>query len=89
MAAVTVEGREARLSEVAFTPLSPIARFQTRPWAMTHSDAKTEAEQRPDPADTAPAEGQSRAIPEADQGKDQGADLAYDAPPAEGARDDE
>lgn len=55
----------------------------------TNPSAKTEGEQRPDPADTAPAEGQSQAIPEADRGKDQGADLAYDAPPTEGARDDE
>ena len=61
---------------------------------MTRPDPTPESEQRPgtgrtDPADTAPAEGQSRAIPAADQGKDQGADLAYDAPPAEGARDDD
>ncbi len=44
---------------------------------------------RTDPAETAPPEGQSRDIPVADQGRDQGADLAYDAPPAEGARDED
>ncbi|WP_425145543.1 hypothetical protein [Deinococcus sp.] len=47
------------------------------------------AAERSDPADSAPAEGQSQAIPAGDQGKDQGSDLAYDAPPAEGARDDD
>ena len=61
---------------------------------MTKPDTTSESEQRPeagrtDPADTAPAEGQSRSIPEADQGKDQGADLAYDATPAEGAHEDD
>lgn len=66
---------------------------------MTASDSAPEDQQRPaagqpetgrpDPTDTAPAEGQSRSVPSADQGKDQGADLAYDAPPAEGARDDD
>ncbi|GGR22730.1 hypothetical protein [Deinococcus ruber] len=47
------------------------------------------AAERSDPADTAPAEGQSRDIPAQDQGKDQGADLAYDSAPAEGERDDD
>ena len=56
---------------------------------MTTPDSTPEREQRPDPADTAPAEGQSKAVPAEDRGKDQGADLAYDAPPAEGARDDD
>ena len=71
---------------------------------MTRSDQNKEGEQRPqsgqprfgqpesgrtDPAETAPPEGQSQDIPVADQGKDQGADLAYDAPPAEGARDED
>ncbi|WP_407569382.1 hypothetical protein [Deinococcus altitudinis] len=56
---------------------------------MTNPDTAPESEQRPDPADTAPAEGQSRNIPEADQGKDQGADLAYDSEPAEGGRDED
>ena len=52
------------------------------------TDSADIAAERSDPAATAPAEGQSRDIPAQDQGKDQGADLAYDAPPAEGARDD-
>ncbi len=56
---------------------------------MTKPDATPEDQQRPDPADTAPAEGQSRDIPAQDQGKDQGTDTAYDAPPAEGARDED
>ena len=61
---------------------------------MTKPDARKEGEQhpetgRPDPAETAPSEGQSQDIPAQDQGKDQGADLAYDAPPAEGARDED
>lgn len=61
---------------------------------MTKPDARKEGEQRPetgrtDPAETAPPEGQSQDIPAQDQGKDQGADLAYDAPPAEGARDED
>ncbi|WP_424949824.1 hypothetical protein [Deinococcus sp.] len=61
---------------------------------MTKPGAEQEGQQRPetgrtDPADTAPAEGQSRSIPAEDQGRDQGADLTYDAPPAEGARDED
>lgn len=68
---------------------------------MTKPDQPKEGEQRPqtelrwpesgrtDPAETAPPEGQSQDIPVADRGKDQGADLAYDAPPAEGARDED
>ena len=56
---------------------------------MTKPDAGPEDMQRPDPAATAPAEGQSRTIPAQDQGKDQGTDTAYDAPPAEGARDED
>ena len=56
---------------------------------MTDPDQKKEGELRPDPAETAPPEGQSQDIPEADRGRDQGTDLAYDAPPAEGARDED
>lgn len=60
---------------------------------MTKPDSAPEGQQRPDPADTAPAEGQSRDLPAQDQGKDQGTgqgiDTAYDAPPAEGARDED
>lgn len=66
---------------------------------MTKPDARKEGEQRPetgrtetgrtDPAETAPPEGQRQDIPAQDQGKNQGADLAYDAPPAEGARDED
>ncbi|GGJ85642.1 hypothetical protein [Deinococcus aquiradiocola] len=56
---------------------------------MTDHTPDQTAATRPDPADTTPAEGQSRDIPAQDQGKDQGVDTAYDAPPAEGARDDD
>jgi hypothetical protein len=53
------------------------------------SAAQQDGQQRPDPTETAPAEGESRSIPAQDQGKDQGTDTAYDAPPAEGARDED
>ena len=56
---------------------------------MTKPDAGPEGTQRPDPAATTPAEGQSRDVPAQDQGKDQGIDTAYDAPPAEGGRDED
>lgn len=45
-------------------------------------------QERPDPSSTAPAEGASRSPSAQEKGKGQGADLAYDAPPVEGERDD-
>lgn len=93
------KGLEADFHKAVFTPLSPTAQPGTRGCGMTKPDARKEGEQRPetgrtetgriDPAETAPPEGQSQDIPAQDQGKDQGADLAYDAPPAEGARDED
>ncbi len=56
---------------------------------MTKPDATPGDQQRPDPADTAPAEGQSRDIPAQDQGKDQDSDTAYNSEPAEGGRDED
>ncbi|GHF41145.1 hypothetical protein HNQ07_001512 [Deinococcus metalli] len=41
-----------------------------------------------DPANTSPAEGQSRPIPEADRGKDPNIDPAAKSEPAEGGRDE-
>lgn len=57
---------------------------------MTDRDDQKDLEaQRPDPADKAPAEGQSRDIPEQDQGQGQGTDTAYTQEPAEGSRDED